>query len=154
MFLTKFKTHGRSKYINLSFIYYSVILLQWIGPLSSFLPRKVFLLHPFVAYSQKSFTQKWIFFDSWKFLTRKLFQNSPNAKVFVKNFAIFWARESFCPQKFLPLKYPTFVIPITDTRDLFGVGEVHILRSKSIRGLLSKSNFCKSTNIEAYVLKF
>ena len=147
MFLTKFKTHGRSKYINLSFIYYSVILLQWIGPLSSFLPRKAFLLHPFVAYSQKSFTQKWIFFDSWKFLTRKLFQNSPNAKVFVKNFAIFWALESFCPQKLLPLKYHP-------TRDLFGVAEVHVLRSKSIRGLLSKSDFCKSTNIEAYVLKF
>ena len=100
-------------------------------------------LTSFCCLLAKVFHTKMNFFDSWKFLTRKLFQNSPNAKVFVKNFAIFWARESFCPQKFLPLKYPTFVIPITDTRDLFGVGEVHVLRSKSIRGLLSKGDFCK-----------
>ena len=45
------------------------------------------------------------FFDSRKFFPRNLSQNSPNAKVFVKNVAFFLARESFCPRKFLLLKY-------------------------------------------------
>ena len=45
------------------------------------------------------------FFDSRKFFPRNLSQNSPNAKVFVKNFAFFLARESFRPRKFLLLKY-------------------------------------------------
>ena len=84
-------------------------------------------------------------------------------KVFSAKFVPkFTKRESFCQkfrvffgtQKFLPLKYPNFFIPTTDTKDLFGVGEVHVLRLKSIRGLLSKSDFWKSTNIEAYVSKF
>ena len=45
------------------------------------------------------------FWFSRKFFTRNSSQKLLFAKVFVKNFAIFWSRESFCSWKFLPLKY-------------------------------------------------
>ena len=54
-----------------------------------------------VAICESFFPWKWSVF--W--FSRNSSQNLLFAKVFVKNFAIFWFRESFCSWKFLPLKY-------------------------------------------------
>ena len=63
-----------------------------------------------VAIRESFFPCKWsVFWFSRKFFTRNSSQKLLFAKVFVKNFAIFWSRESFCSRKLLPLKYHTFI---------------------------------------------
>ena len=59
-----------------------------------------------VAIRESFFPCKWsVFWFSRKFFTRNSSQKLLFAKVFVKNFAIFWSCKSFCSRKFLPLKY-------------------------------------------------
>ena len=59
-----------------------------------------------VAIHETCFSCKWsVFLFSRKFFTRNSSQKLLFAKVFVKNFAIFWSRENFCSRKFLPRNY-------------------------------------------------
>ena len=59
-----------------------------------------------VAIRESFLPCKWsVFWFSRKFFTRNSSQKLLFVRVFVKNFAIFWSRESFCSRKFLPLKY-------------------------------------------------
>ena len=59
-----------------------------------------------IAIRKSFFPCKWsVFLFSRKFFTRNSSQKLLFAKVFVKNFAIFWSRESFCSRMFLPLTF-------------------------------------------------
>ena len=80
-----------------------------------------------VAIRESFFPSKWsVFWFSRKFFTRNSSQKLPFAKVFVKNFAIFWSCESFCSRKFLPLKYFVLIFFKDIFTPLFHLLRLHV----------------------------
>ena len=67
--------------------------------------NKIGLMSQFVRVFSRD---KNFFSFSRKLFQQNLYQKPSFVKVVVKNFAFFSTRESFCPRKFLPLKYPDY----------------------------------------------
>ena len=95
-------------YINLFFIYYSIILLQWLGSLSSFLPRKTFLLYPFVAYSQKRFHAKMNFFFIYESFFREICSKIHQTRKFLSKISRFFWHAKVSALKVSQFFYPNY----------------------------------------------
>ena len=96
-----------------------------------------------VAIRESFFPCKWSVF--W--FTRNSSQKLLFVEVFVKNFAIFWSRESFCSWKFLPLKYDQYFPSFSYFADFAGhvVRDKRAITSLSLSWKITTFRYCNST---------